>query len=157
MQIMGYEIPDWAAWLGFGVLAWYMLNKKQRGPDPSFSEQTGVEGDIMSCAAWQRGPSGKVRCMLYEPTCADGKCRVGPAEKPESMKSEKEKDREFNQCVKATAQGISIDTFMLDNNPVLVEFIREVSRLNGGRAVICRPGELGELILVEEIKRREKR
>jgi uncharacterized protein with von Willebrand factor type A (vWA) domain len=58
---------------------------------------------------------------------------------------------------KATAQGISIDTFMLDNNPVLVEFIREVSRLNGGRAVICRPGELGELILVEEIKRREKR
>lgn len=58
---------------------------------------------------------------------------------------------------KATAQGISIDTFMLDNNPVLVEFIREVSRLNGGRAVICQPGELGELILVEEIKRREKR
>ena len=58
---------------------------------------------------------------------------------------------------KATTQGISIDTFMLDNNPVLVEFIREVSRLNGGRAVICRPGELGELILVEEIKRREKR
>ena len=58
---------------------------------------------------------------------------------------------------KATAQGISIDTFMLDNNPVLVEFIREVSRLNGGRAVICKPGELGELILVEEIKRREQR
>jgi uncharacterized protein with von Willebrand factor type A (vWA) domain len=58
---------------------------------------------------------------------------------------------------KATTQGISIDTFMLDNNPVLVEFIREVSRLNGGRAVICRPGELGELIVVEEIKRREKR
>ena len=58
---------------------------------------------------------------------------------------------------KATSQGISIDTFMLDNNPVLVEFIREVSRLNGGRAVICRPGELGELILVEEIKRRERR
>ena len=63
----------------------------------------------------------------------------------------------LTEVKKATAQGISIDTFMLDNNPVLVEFIREVSRLNGGRAVICRPGELGELILVEEIKRREKR
>jgi uncharacterized protein with von Willebrand factor type A (vWA) domain len=58
---------------------------------------------------------------------------------------------------KVTAQGITIDTFMLDNNPVLVEFVREVSRINGGRAVICMPGELGELLLLEEIKRREKR
>jgi Ca-activated chloride channel family protein len=58
---------------------------------------------------------------------------------------------------KVTAQGITIDTFMLDNNPVLVEFVREVSRINGGRAVICMPGELGELLLLEEIRRREKR
>jgi uncharacterized protein with von Willebrand factor type A (vWA) domain len=58
---------------------------------------------------------------------------------------------------KVTARGITIDTFMLDNNPVLVEFIREVSRINGGRAVICMPGELGELVLLEEIQRREKR
>lgn len=58
---------------------------------------------------------------------------------------------------KATAQGIHIDTFMLDNNPVLVEFVREMARINGGRAVICRPGELGEVILVEEIKRRQRK
>ena len=56
-----------------------------------------------------------------------------------------------------TAQGINIDTFMLDNNPVLVEFVREMSRINGGRAVVCMPGELGELIMLEEIKRRERR
>ncbi len=58
---------------------------------------------------------------------------------------------------KVTAQGINIDTFMLDNNPVLVEFVREMSRINGGRAVVCMPGELGELIMLEEIKRRERR
>lgn len=58
---------------------------------------------------------------------------------------------------KATAQGINIDTFMLDSNPVLVEFIRELSRINGGRAVICMPNELGEVIMLEEIKRREKK
>lgn len=58
---------------------------------------------------------------------------------------------------RATAQGINIDTFMLDNNPVLVEFIRELSRINGGRAVICMPGELGDLVLLEEIKRRKSR
>ena len=41
--------------------------------------------------------------------------------------------------------------------PVLVEFVREISRINGGRAVICLPDELGKLILLEEIKRRERK
>jgi uncharacterized protein with von Willebrand factor type A (vWA) domain len=55
---------------------------------------------------------------------------------------------------KVTAQGMNIETFMLDDNPVLVEFTREMTRINGGRAVLCLPGELGKLILIEEIKRR---
>jgi uncharacterized protein with von Willebrand factor type A (vWA) domain len=55
---------------------------------------------------------------------------------------------------KVTAQGMNIETFMLDNNPVLVEFTHAISKINGGRAVMCVPGELGELIRVEEIKRR---
>ena len=55
---------------------------------------------------------------------------------------------------KVTAQGMNIETFMLDDNPVLVEFTRELTRINGGRAVLCLPGELGKLILIEEIKRR---
>jgi len=55
---------------------------------------------------------------------------------------------------RVTAQGMHIDTFMLDDSPVLLEFTREMARINKGRAVLCRPGKLGELILVEEIKRR---
>jgi uncharacterized protein with von Willebrand factor type A (vWA) domain len=55
---------------------------------------------------------------------------------------------------KVTAQGMNIETFMLDNNPVLVEFTHAISKINGGRAVMCVPGKLGELILIEEIKRR---
>jgi uncharacterized protein with von Willebrand factor type A (vWA) domain len=58
---------------------------------------------------------------------------------------------------RATSRGINIDTFMLDNNPVLVEFVREMSRINGGRAVVCVPDELGELIMLEEIKRRGRK
>ena len=58
---------------------------------------------------------------------------------------------------RATADGITIDTFMLDSSPVLVEFVREISRINGGRAVICLPDDLGDLILLEEIKRRERK
>jgi uncharacterized protein with von Willebrand factor type A (vWA) domain len=63
----------------------------------------------------------------------------------------------LSEVRKVTAQGMNIDTFMLDDNAVLVEFIREISKINGGRAVICKPGDLGELILLEEIKRREKK
>jgi uncharacterized protein with von Willebrand factor type A (vWA) domain len=55
---------------------------------------------------------------------------------------------------KVTAKGMNIETFMLDNNPVLVEFTHAISKINGGRAVMCVPGKLGELILIEEIKRR---
>jgi len=58
---------------------------------------------------------------------------------------------------KVTAQGMNIDTFMLDDNPVLVEFIRQISRINGGRAIICVPDNLGELVFVEEIKRRGRK
>lgn len=58
---------------------------------------------------------------------------------------------------KVTAQGMNIDTFMLDDSPVLVEFTREMSRINGGRAVVCVPGDLGKMVFVEEIKRRRGR
>jgi len=55
---------------------------------------------------------------------------------------------------KVTAQGMNIETFMLDDNPVLVEFTHQIARINKGRAVMCVPGKLGELVLFEEIKRR---
>jgi len=63
----------------------------------------------------------------------------------------------LSEVKKATAESITIDTFMLDSSPVLVEFVREISKINGGRAIICMPDDLGELILLEEIKRRKKR
>jgi uncharacterized protein with von Willebrand factor type A (vWA) domain len=55
---------------------------------------------------------------------------------------------------KVTAKGMSIEMFMLDDNPVLIEFTHAIAKINRGRAVMCRPNDLGELVLVEEIKRR---
>ena len=55
---------------------------------------------------------------------------------------------------KVTAQGMNIETFMLDNNPVLIEFTNQMTRINKGRAVMCVPGELGELVIVQEVNRR---
>jgi len=55
---------------------------------------------------------------------------------------------------RVTAQGMNIDIFMLDDNPVLIEYTHQIARINKGRAVLCVPGKLGELIFIEEIKRR---
>ena len=55
---------------------------------------------------------------------------------------------------KVTAQGMNIETFMLDDNPVLVEFTRQIARINRGKAVLCLPGDLGRLVIIEEVKRR---
>ncbi len=63
----------------------------------------------------------------------------------------------LSEIRKVTAQGLNIDTFMLSDNPVLVEFIRQISKINGGRAVVCIPGKVGELVMVDEIKRRERK
>ncbi len=55
---------------------------------------------------------------------------------------------------RVTAHGMNIETFMLDDNPVLMEFTHQIARINKGRSVLCKPGKLGELILIEEIRRR---
>ncbi|MCP4749646.1 MAG: VWA domain-containing protein [Proteobacteria bacterium] len=57
---------------------------------------------------------------------------------------------------KVTAQGMNIEIFMLNQNPPLVAFSRQIAQTNGGRAVMCIPDELGKLVLVEEIKRRKR-
>lgn len=63
----------------------------------------------------------------------------------------------IGEVKRVTAQGMNIETFMLRDDPALVEFTREISRINGGRAVVCVPGELGKLVFVEEIRRRGRR
>lgn len=60
----------------------------------------------------------------------------------------------LSEVRKVTAQGMNIETFMLDDNPALVEFTRQITKINRGRAVVCVPDELGKLVMVEEIKRR---
>jgi uncharacterized protein with von Willebrand factor type A (vWA) domain len=55
---------------------------------------------------------------------------------------------------KVTAAGMNIEIFMLDDSPVLVEFSRQICRINKGRAVVSMPDKLGRMVVVEEIKRR---
>ena len=48
-----------------------------------------------------------------------------------------------------TRKGITINTFMLDDSPVLKGFVDEMTRINKGRAFYTRPDRLGEYLLVD--------
>jgi uncharacterized protein with von Willebrand factor type A (vWA) domain len=48
-----------------------------------------------------------------------------------------------------TKEDITINTFMLDPNPYLTEFVEKMSQLNGGRAFFTTPENLGDYVLVD--------
>jgi len=62
--------------------------------------------------------------------------------------------REVGRCTK---EGITINTFMLERNRALTDFVAHVTRLNRGRAFYASPERLGEYVLVDFVSRRTKR
>lgn len=60
---------------------------------------------------------------------------------------------EADRCRRA---GIPITTFMLATDPMLVDFVDQLSRVNRGRAFYASPHNLGEFILADYIRNRRK-
>ena len=73
---------------------------------------------------------------------------------PPSYRTELETLKEVKKC---TQEGIVINTFMLENNYQLVNFVDRMTRLNQGRAFYSSSGNLGEYILVDYMTNRKKR
>ena len=66
--------------------------------------------------------------------------------------------RETYKAVKrCTQKGIAINTFMLDANQYLKEFMDDIARINGGRVFYTSPEKLGEYILVDYVQHRRKK
>ena len=66
--------------------------------------------------------------------------------------------RETLKAVKrVTQQDITINTFMLDRNYYLKEFVNQLAKINGGRVFYTTPDRLGEYILVDYVQHRRKR
>lgn len=61
--------------------------------------------------------------------------------------------REVDNC---TREKVTINVFMLDDNPVLTKFVEEMVRVNRGRAFYSLPHNLGRYLLVDYISRRRK-
>ena len=63
--------------------------------------------------------------------------------------SQRAAEETLKEAKRVTQRGITINTFMLDDSPVLKGFVDEMTRLNKGRAFYTRPDRLGQYLLVD--------
>ena len=63
----------------------------------------------------------------------------------------------LNEAAACKRQGISITTFMVTEDPYLVEFVEELSRINSGRAYYSSLDNLGEVIFADYVRNRRRR
>jgi uncharacterized protein with von Willebrand factor type A (vWA) domain len=72
---------------------------------------------------------------------------------PPSPRTISETLQEARRC---TQEGITINTFMLENSYPLVDFINLMTRVNRGRAFYASPDQLGEYVLVDYLANRRR-
>ena len=58
---------------------------------------------------------------------------------------------------RATRKGIIINTFMLDHNYYLKEFVNQIARINEGRVFYTTPDRLGQYVVVDYVAQKRKR
>jgi uncharacterized protein with von Willebrand factor type A (vWA) domain len=63
----------------------------------------------------------------------------------------------MKQVRRVTRQGVTINTFMLDDAPELVGFVERMTQVNRGRAFFTSPERLGSFLMVDYLKGRRKR
>jgi Ca-activated chloride channel family protein len=57
---------------------------------------------------------------------------------------------------RVTAQGVTINTFMLDSSPELVSFVARMTQINRGRVFYSSPGQLGSYLMVDYLSHRRQ-
>lgn len=63
----------------------------------------------------------------------------------------------LKQVRRVTRQGITINTFMLDDAPELLGFVEQMTRINQGRAFYTSPSQLGSFLMVDYIAHKKLR
>jgi uncharacterized protein with von Willebrand factor type A (vWA) domain len=62
----------------------------------------------------------------------------------------------LKEVKRVTGLGIRINTFMLDDSASLRRFVKEMTRINKGRAFFTTPDQLGKYLLVDYLKRKRQ-
>jgi uncharacterized protein with von Willebrand factor type A (vWA) domain len=62
----------------------------------------------------------------------------------------------LREVIRCTRDGITINTFMLERSPYMVQFVNDLMRINSGRVFVATPDRLGEYILVDYVANKRK-
>ncbi len=62
----------------------------------------------------------------------------------------------LKEVMRCTRDGITINTFMLERSPFMVQFVNDLMKINTGRVFIATPDRLGEYILVDYVANKRK-
>jgi uncharacterized protein with von Willebrand factor type A (vWA) domain len=73
---------------------------------------------------------------------------------PPNFRAQEQTLREAQRC---TREGIVINTFMLERDSWMIQFVNEMAQVNGGRTFFATPDNLGEYLLVDYVTNKRKR
>ena len=62
----------------------------------------------------------------------------------------------LREVVRCTKDNIAINTFMMERERELSEFVRLMAKVNRGRAFFARPSRLGEYILLDYVGQKRR-
>jgi len=62
----------------------------------------------------------------------------------------------LKEVERVTRKGVRINTFMLDDSPLLKAFVQRMTTINRGRAFYSTPQQLGHFVLVDHVGKRRK-
>jgi len=62
----------------------------------------------------------------------------------------------LKEVERVTRMGVRINTFMLDDSPLLRAFVQRMTAINRGRAFYTTPDQLGHFVLVDHVGKRRK-
>ncbi|MBI2886608.1 MAG: VWA domain-containing protein [Chloroflexi bacterium] len=63
----------------------------------------------------------------------------------------------LREVMRCTREGITINTFMLEQSYYLMEFVGQMAKLNNGRVFYTSPDKLGEYVLVDYLGHRKRK
>ncbi len=126
--------------------------------DPFTNLQDGLH---LASELLERRPSQNQQMIVITDGQPTAYCRQGRlyCEWPLSFGgiSQRAAEETLREAERVTRRGITINTFMLDDSPVLKEFVDSLTRINRGRAFYTRPDRLGEYLLIDYVSRKRKK
>ena len=126
--------------------------------DPFTNLQDGLH---LASGLLDRRPSKNQQMIIITDGQPTAYCRQGRlyCEWPLSFGgiSQRAAEETLKEAERVTRRGITINTFMLDDSPVLRGFVDEMTRINKGRAFYTRPDRLGEYLLIDYVARKRKK